>query len=428
MQGLLLRLSTLDTDAESAVRVIAYFDSLVRDHVTVPVLLAATARLARCPVGLHDATAGRRLRTGPDGRAADAQTPGAGKRAGAGPQEGARARELSGGLGSVWMEREGAPHDLDDIVLERFAAAAELTLERAAAQAREGRDPALVELVLSAETGEAERARALRLLGFAPSTPLQALAFALPSNPLRTTASPLPSDPLQATASPLPRDPLQATASPLPGDPLQTTAFPLPGDPFAAGLRAMGHRVRTARIGDTQAALVATTVEGELPEGARVGIGPELPGSHAAESWAKARTALRFTGPHDRVVRWTDLGALALFADLPGPAVAELADVRAMARLSEDHLLAVRALCSAGSVRAAATGAHLHHSSMAARIARAESALGFSLADPAGRLRAHLALALLRLLANATTANTTTADATTAANADAAAATGGTPA
>ncbi|MGW2215997.1 helix-turn-helix domain-containing protein, partial [Nonomuraea sp. NPDC001684] len=342
MQGLLLRLSTLDTDAESAVRVIAYFDSLVRDHVTVPVLLAATARLARCPVGLHDATAGRRLRTSPDGRAADARTPGTGKRAGEGPQEEARARELSDGLGSVWMEREGAPHGLDDIVLERFAAAAELTLERAAAQAREGRDPALVELVLSAETGEAERARALRLLGFAPSTPLQALAFALP------------------------------------------------GDPLAAGLRAMGHRVRTARIGDTQAALVATTVEGELPEGARVGIGPELPGSHAAESWAKARTALRFTGPHDRVVRWTDLGALALFADLPGPAVAELADVRAMARLSDDHLLAVRALCSAGSVRAAATGVHLHHSSMAARIARAESALGFSLADPAGRLRAHL--------------------------------------
>ncbi|MFI7109254.1 helix-turn-helix domain-containing protein [Nonomuraea sp. NPDC050227] len=390
MQGLLLRLSTLDTDAESAVRVIAYFDSLVRDHVTVPVLLAATARLARCPVGLHDATAGRRLRTSPDGRAADARTPGTGKRAGEGPQEGARARELSDGLGSVWMEREGAPHGLDDIVLERFAAAAELTLERAAAQAREGRDPALVELVLSAETGEAERARALRLLGFAPSTPLQALAFALP------------------------------------------------GDPLAAGLRAMGHRVRTARIGDTQAALVATTVEGELPEGARVGIGPELPGSHAAESWAKARTALRFTGPHDRVVRWTDLGALALFADLPGPAVAELADVRAMARLSDDHLLAVRALCSAGSVRAAAIGVHLHHSSMAARIARAESALGFSLAAPAGRLRAHLALALLRLLANATAANATTADATTAdattanaattaANA-AAAATGGTPA
>ncbi|GGT36622.1 helix-turn-helix domain-containing protein [Nonomuraea spiralis] len=359
MQGLLLRLSTLDADAESAVRVIAYFDSLVRDHVTVPVLLAATARLAQCPAGLFDAAAGKRVRVAPDGRPAP-------------PEVGvSQVRELSGGLGSVWMEREGAAHGLDEIVLERFAAAAELTLERAAAQAREGQDPALVELVLSAETGEAERARALRLLGFAPSAPLQALAFASPHVPPPN----------------LPHTPPQG----------------LPHDPAAGGLRAMGHRVRAARIGDTQAVLVATTLDGELPEGSRVGIGPELPGSHAAESWAKARTALRFTGPHDRVVRWTDLGALALFADLPGTAVAELADVRTMARLGEDHLLAVRALCAAGSVRAAAAEVHLHHSSMAGRIARAESVLGFSLAGPAGRLRAHLALALVRLLANATT-------------------------
>ncbi|MCK2219534.1 hypothetical protein MF672_037940 [Actinomadura sp. ATCC 31491] len=37
---------------------------------------------------------------------------------------------------------------------------------------------------------------------------------------------------------------------------------------------------------------------------------------------------------------------------------------------------------------------------MAARVARAEAALGYSLADPPGRLRAHLALALTRLHAN----------------------------
>ncbi|WP_433439287.1 helix-turn-helix domain-containing protein [Nonomuraea sp. CA-141351] len=340
MLGLLLRLSTLDADAESAVRVIAYFDSLVRDHVSVPVLLAATARLAQCPVGLHDAVTGRRTRTSPGGAVdtpADAPSP---------------VRELSDGLGAVWMEREGPPHGLDEIVLERYAAAAEVTLERAAALARSGQDPALVELVLSAETGEAERARALRLLGFAPSTPLQALAIALPDRGL------------------------------------------------ASGLRAMGHQVRAATIGDTEAVLVATTLPSELPEGSRVGIGPELPGERAAESWAGARTALRFTGPHDRVMRWSDLGALALFAGLPEPAVAGLADVQAMERLGDEAMTAVRALCLAGSVRGAATAVHLHHSSMAARIARAESALGFSLADPAGRLRAHLALALVRLRSN----------------------------
>ncbi|MFC4115961.1 helix-turn-helix domain-containing protein [Nonomuraea zeae] len=377
MRGLLLRLSTLDADAESAVRVIAYFDSLVRDHVSVPVLLTATARLTQCPVGLLDAATGRCTRAQPDGAV---DTP-------AGPP--ASVRELSSGLGAVWMERAGPAHGLDEIVLERYAAAAEVTLERATALARQAQDPALVELALSAETGEAERARALRLLGFAPSTPLQALAIASP------------------------------------------------GDEPAAGLRVMGHQIRAARIGDTQAVLVATTlpppapalgaapsagigpgqgsragesleasagaragIGPELPAGSRVGIGPELPGARAAESWAGARTALRFTGPHDRVMRWSDLGALALFADLPEAAIAGLADVRAMARLGDEAVAAVRALCLAGSVRGAATAAHLHHSSMAARIARAESALGFSLADSAGRLRAHLALALLRLHAN----------------------------
>ncbi|MFI6734286.1 helix-turn-helix domain-containing protein [Nonomuraea sp. NPDC050451] len=344
MQGLLLKLSTLDADAESAVRVIAYFDSLLRDHVSVPTLLAATARLAQCPVGLLDAATGRRTRTSPRGAVdTPAEAP-------------AQVRELSDGLGAVWMEREGPAHGLDEIVLERYAVAAEVTLERAAALARSGQDPALVELVLSAETDEAERARALRLLGFAPSAPLQALAIALPDRG--------------------------------------------PDRGLAAGLRAMGHQVRATRIGDTEAVLVATTLPRDLPEGSRVGIGPELPGARAAESWAGARTALRFTGPHDRVMRWSELGALALFADLPEPAVAGLADVRAMERLGEESLAAVRALCLAGSVRGAAATVHLHHSSMAARIARAESVLGFSLADAAGRLRAHLALALVRLRAN----------------------------
>ena len=358
MQGLLLRLSTLDTDAESAVRVIAYFDSLVRDHVSVPVLLSATARLTQCPVGLLDAATGRRTRTFPNGHVdhpgtdrPDTDHHPDGDRLGGALKT---VRELASGLGAVWMEREGTPHGLDEIVLERFAAAAEVTLERAVALAREGRDPALVELALSAETGEAERARALRLLGFDPAMTLQALAIAVPADE---------------------------------------------GFALVPGVRTMGHHVRAARIGDTEAVLVATALP-RLPDSARVGIGPELPGSRVAESWAGARTALRFTGPQDLVVRWTELGALALYADVPDAAIAELADVRSMERLGGEARAAVRALCAEGSVRRSATVLHLHHSSMAARIARAESVLGFSLADSAGRLRAHLALALVRLRAN----------------------------
>ncbi|WP_207620896.1 hypothetical protein [Streptosporangium minutum] len=167
MEGLLLRLSTLDADAESAVRVIAYFDSLVRNHASVSVLLQATARLTQCPVGLVDSVTGRRMRVSSPGGAverSDAPT---------GPPAG---RPLGSSLGSVWIEREGPAHGLDEIVLERFAGAAEVTLERAAALAQAGNDPALVELVLSADAGEAERARALRLLGFGPAARVQVLA------------------------------------------------------------------------------------------------------------------------------------------------------------------------------------------------------------------------------------------------------------
>ena len=365
MQGLLLRLSALDADAESAVRVISYFDSLVRDHASVSALLQATARLVQCPVGLVDSVTGRRTRVSPGGAAG---------RSGP-PPESAAKRSLGSALGVVWMEREGQAHGLDEIVLERFAGAAEVALERAAAQARVGDDPALVELVLSADTGEAELTRALRLLGFGPAASLWVLAT--PSDDDRDD-----------------------------------------GTSAITHLRAGGHHARAARMGDVVAVLVSPgaerlseTVEplpeivGRLPGTWRVGIGPSARGAAVAESWAGARIALRFTGPHpaDRVVNWADLGALALFAaHVPQEAIAGLADVRAVEELSRrpygaEAMEAVRALCAEGSVRRAAVAVHLHHSSLAARIARAEAVLGFSLADSAGRLRAHLALQLVRL-------------------------------
>ncbi len=358
MQGLLLRLSALDSDAESAVRVIAYFDALVRNHAGVPVLLQATARLARCPVGLVDAVTGGRTRVVPGGVPEPCDEP-------PGP---AIHRRLGSELGTVWMEREGTAHGLDEIVLERFAGAAEVTLERAAAQARAGTDPALVELVLSADAGEAERARALRLLGFAPAAPLQVLAVLADDRKGRDGAA------------------------------------------VAARLRVADRHVRAARLGDTVALLVGPAADGpgELPgtpDTWRVGVGPETRGAGAAKSWEAARTALRFTGPHpaDRVVDWADLGALALFAThVPDEEIAALPDVRAVEELARrpygaEALEAVRALCAEGTVRRAAVAVHLHHSSLAARIARAEAVLGFSLADSAGRLRAHLAMRLVRL-------------------------------
>ena len=51
MKGLLLRLSGLDADAESAVRVIGFFDALMTGKADLTTLLKSTAALAECPVG-----------------------------------------------------------------------------------------------------------------------------------------------------------------------------------------------------------------------------------------------------------------------------------------------------------------------------------------------------------------------------------------
>jgi hypothetical protein len=284
----------------------------------------------------------------------------------------------------VWIEREGTAHGLDEIVLERFAGAATVAMERVGGPGQAVNDPALVELVLSSGTGDAERTRALRLLGFDPAAPLRVLA-----------------------------SPAQECDD---------------GGVLALALRRSGRHARAARVDSTAAIIVAAAdalpeiaggprvlpeiaggprVLPEIAGGPRVGVGPAVTGSGAPDSWAGARVALRFAvaggRAEDRVVSWSDLGALALFATyVPDEAIVALPDVRALEDLSrspygKETVEALEALCAAGSVRRAAAAVHLHHSSMAARMARAEAALGFSLAEPGGRLRAHLALRLLRL-------------------------------
>jgi PucR-like helix-turn-helix protein len=338
MKGLLLRLSGLDADAENAVRVIGFFDRLITARAGLDALVRSTAELAGCLVGVHAPGQGLSLRAEPG---ADVTTPGP-------APGGAATRLLEGGV-VVWVARAGAPIPLDDMLLERFAIAAAILLEHSGVPRPELGDPALVELVLSADTGTAERSRALHLLGFGPAARLRVLA--------------------------------------------------------GIGVDALGGR--SARLGSVRAVLVAEEGPGlELPPGGRAGLGPELPAIDVARSWAAARTALRFTSAAEPVVWWERLGSLAALDGKLGPAdLAELADVRALDRLAaephgEDTLAALDALCATGSARKAAAVLHRHHSTMPARLARAEAVLGFDVDSPAGRFRLHLALMLRRLRDN----------------------------
>jgi sugar diacid utilization regulator len=143
-----------------------------------------------------------------------------------------------------------------------------------------------------------------------------------------------------------------------------------------------------------------------LPTGVRVGVGPALPGLQAPESWQQARTALRFarmSPPGPQVVHAGELGSLAaIAAAMRSETIAGIPDVTALDTLAaKPHgaatLEVLVALSMTSSVRKAAAAVHRHPSTIAGRLTRAESHLGFSCTTPAGRLRLELALLLRHL-------------------------------
>ncbi|MET9144550.1 MULTISPECIES: helix-turn-helix domain-containing protein [unclassified Streptomyces] len=353
MKGLLLRLSALDADAENAVRVIGFFDKLVSGRVTLRTLVRETARLAECSAGVTDAELGVCLRADHTGRIlADVQDP-----------ADALVRDLSP-TSRVWLERTGTPLALDDIVLERFSIAAALLLEHTRGPLPELGDAALVELALSASAGEVERARAVRLMRFEPATELHVMAVA---------------------------------------------AEPAAVKGFLAALGESSPGVRAASLGRVHAVLTRSLPPNlaDLPaKGMRVGVSDPLPVIDAPEAWQQARTALRFAtldALFPAVVRAGELGAFAaIAARLRAQDIAQVADVAALDSLADeqhgaDTLAVLTAYCATGSARKAAAEVYRHHSTVMARLAHAETRLGFSFGAPSGRLRLELAILLRQL-------------------------------
>jgi hypothetical protein len=106
--------------------------------------------------------------------------------------------------------------------------------------------------------------------------------------------------------------------------------------------------------------------------------------------------------PDEAVVDHDTLGPVALLADIPVDRLRAQPDVRALAGLAEGKggpaaLAALTAFLRTGSLRHAAGDLHLHHSSVAARLAGVETALGYRLSNSQDRFRAQLALYALRL-------------------------------
>ncbi|WP_422647475.1 helix-turn-helix domain-containing protein [Actinoalloteichus caeruleus] len=341
MEALAERLSRLDSRAEGAIRIVMFYDTLIRRRVDLPALARASAGLAECVAGIRLHGTGRTVRVAPDGRSASDPTP---------ASTTVPITLDDEEIGVVWLERTGAPGPLDDALLERFAIAVSAVVERYEPARTTMADPALVELAISSGCDEAGRARALRLMGFGGAPPIHVIAV----------------------RSSLPLDQISALVCP-------------------------GRLVRAATLGDVGVLLATTVDRARFPAGVRAGIAAA---ANLDQSWRWARTALRYTTHAHPVVHHDDLGALALLAQLPDEALRDNVDVAAVARLAArpEDLETLEAYCASGSLRRAAHHLHLHHSSVARRLDQIGGILGVDLTEPTGVLRARLALTALRLL------------------------------
>lgn len=319
MQELVGRLTALDPEASDALKVVSYFDALVAAGVGLDGLLRGAAALSGTVAGAE--RRGRVSRRGPDGQAPP----------GAGPFPRSPEREWS--AGTVWLERDGALHANDAMIVERLALAVDLLETRYAPVSG-------LDIAIDPARPVDERATALARLKVEPGSRIRIIA----------TRSDAPAGDAYSAAVPTRYGMLRAT--------LRRSDAPPPSTP--------------------------------------AGLGPWVRADHAPESWEGAVVALRLADASDPVVDATDLGALLLLARAHDPE-APHADVTALARLDALSAEVLRTLVEADSIRAAAAALGMHHSTVQARHEALTRELGYDPRSALGKVRYAAAEFLLRL-------------------------------
>ena len=355
MFGLLQRLSALDADAASALRVIGFFDALVEHGASIDVILRQTAMLAECPVGVRPA----------DGQFSQRVEPGGVVHSGA-PLVGSRLYRLPSG-DEVWLERAGVSHPLDDLLIERFGIAAMVALGRTHRDIGDLDQVALLQRAISTATSDSERRRVLERLGMRATSTVHVLAMSGPVERL---------------------------------------------DEIVRGLPG-GHRARAGAI-EILVAVQPLQDKTAVPVGCRIGVAAPHLASELPEGWREARTALRFAlpsrqptppyPPHEPpVIQFEALGGFAAIAEaLTAEQINRIPDVIALDRLAEltggeEMIRTLTAVAATDSLRRAAAIPHMHHNSVAHRVVRAEQFLGYSIADYDARPKLMLALTLRQI-------------------------------
>lgn len=347
---------------EQVLHVVRGFDRLLAESAPIDDLLALAAQEGSCTAGVSD----------PDGRVHRAVD--AGGRWTSSRPDARRGALLADGA-EVWLAGSVRPADHVELILERLCVAARVALRHGDERRPMVDATTALEIVLSAQSDEGERTRALRVLRLSPSRQVVVAAY---DGPVATDAE---------------------------------------------LLAALGDDqvLRAGRIGQRLAVVLTDEPDLELPvpQGGRIGISIGHGGHDLADGWREARIALRFAlpsktgGPQHAfteatVVPFSALGAWAIVAEhLPAEVLrlTDHADIAALDRLvslpegdaMRRTLETVAATCS---IRQAAGVLHLHHNSVAHRVARAEAELDFSIGAPYGRSRLLVGLILQRLRSN----------------------------
>ncbi len=321
MRELVGKLSALDPEASETLKVVSFFDALTTNRVGLAGLLRSAAVLADAVAGAE--REGRVSRFDPAGlRLPDVA-----------PRPDAGYPRRAFGEGAVWIEREGAPHANDEMILERLAFAVGLL------DAQNG-TPGGLSVALDASRSIEDRIAALSRLRIMPDARVRIVATAAGDAHVGST----------------------------------TTVMP-------------------TRYGLLQATL---DVDGSVESIPPAGLGPWVRADDAPESWEGAVIAYRLHTPSTPVVDAHELGAmLALIRGYD--ATEPHSDVRALEALDRRTSETLRALVESESIRSAAAELAMHHSTLQAKHEALTELLGYDPRTVNGRMRYIAAEMLRRL-------------------------------
>lgn len=386
MRGLVQRVRRADPDAARSIAVISHFDDLNARQAPLQELARAAAEMTASTVLVWDLLNARSVVMTSD--AAPSVTTDSAPIRHELPQYGAieiqgnlyvSIQTAAGSIGVIRLEkREQEWHDFDFMVAERLAASVAIEATRVQHQqvAEARMDPAsLVQLVT---TGLDQADVQLALTRAQLPADCKLLVIIVRSR--RDVIGP-------HVAARLVVEGLSAS-----GILARATTID------ALGLVVAAH---APGIQDTLMKLCESSEFGDMS--LSLGMGTFQNPSNLSQSWEQAVQALNLVSPRgdaNTLSVFNDLGALALIGRIPPADVEALPDIahlRQMVAADPLDLQLLEIYCETASMRMVAQYTHMHHSSVDYRLKRIAKILGFDLGSPSGRLRALLAVKLLRV-------------------------------